>query len=300
MLADALMFSIGFHPRLNRCPTAKEKSTWASQVADGWRIQTLDFQGLVQFFGEGNGHSACFPTGRRGAKDDVYTAIMTLDFDSGISPREVLYEFPYNHILVHSSRSVPEHPRFHIMLPMQNHVTSSYVYKELWSRLDLPADGSSGSMVRFYYGGTDMTYKDNGFFLNPANFFIEPPPPPVQYAPYEETGSIVDDWRQTLIGSGWCEVRSSGDGSLWRRPGKDSGVSGQFFGDASLFHCYTSSAPPLQAGRSYRPITLFAELCCGGDFGKAREESLNLVLPADWPHLCIPPEWVELFLPLGS
>jgi len=65
---------------------------------------------------------------------------------------------------------------------------------------------------------------------------------------------------------GWARV--AGDGSTWRRPGKNSGTSATFSRDHNRFYCWTTSTA-FEAPSAYRPFAVFAVLECAGDFHEA-------------------------------
>lgn len=80
------------------------------------------------------------------------------------------------------------------------------------------------------------------------------------------------DWFDLLDKAGWTELGGDDETSLWKRPGKtDAGASaslGFCKGDeeVSLFHVFSTSAHPLEGGRTYSASAVFAHLFCGGDF----------------------------------
>lgn len=77
-------------------------------------------------------------------------------------------------------------------------------------------------------------------------------------------------WHSVLEPHGWEDVRTIGDKTYWRRPGKkDGGIS------ATTGHCgtklwvFSSSAPPFEAERAYNKFSAFGLLNHGGDYQAA-------------------------------
>ena len=82
---------------------------------------------------------------------------------------------------------------------------------------------------------------------------------------YDDRG----DFPGLLRKHGWT---SPGGGSTrWRRPGKPHGVSATLNEVPGRFHVFTSSAAPLEAGKTYRPWHVFAILEHSGDFKAAAQ-----------------------------
>jgi putative DNA primase/helicase len=76
------------------------------------------------------------------------------------------------------------------------------------------------------------------------------------------------DSRADLERHGWRYVRPGARGELWRRPGKDRGVSATRFPDGSLY-VFSSNAGPFEIEREYKPFSIRAMLDHGGDFTAA-------------------------------
>jgi uncharacterized protein (DUF927 family) len=73
------------------------------------------------------------------------------------------------------------------------------------------------------------------------------------------------DSRADLERHGWRYVRPGPLGELWRRPGKDRGVSATRFADGSLYD-FSSNGAPFEPGRVYKPFSIRALLDFAGDF----------------------------------
>jgi P4 family phage/plasmid primase-like protien len=69
---------------------------------------------------------------------------------------------------------------------------------------------------------------------------------------------------------GWTHIGYRGDVGLWRRPGKNRGLSATSnYAGSDLFFPWTSSAAPLEPERSYTRFGLYAALEHNGDFKAA-------------------------------
>ena len=78
--------------------------------------------------------------------------------------------------------------------------------------------------------------------------------------------NVKTDPAEMLRSAGW----TTRNGSHWTRPGKESGVSGTLGVTADKqFWCWSSSAAPLEANKSYNPFALFASLYHSGDYALA-------------------------------
>lgn len=80
-------------------------------------------------------------------------------------------------------------------------------------------------------------------------------------------------WHEVLEPHGWEAIRTIGDKTYWRRPGKkDGGIS------ATTGHCgtklwvFSSSAAPFEAERAYNKFSAYGLLNCGGDYATAARE----------------------------
>lgn len=80
-------------------------------------------------------------------------------------------------------------------------------------------------------------------------------------------------WDEVLDPLGWEAVETSGEVTLWRRPGKSDGVSATTnYGGSDLLHVFSTSCDPLEAGESYQKFAVFALTRFDGDFGRAAKE----------------------------
>jgi archaellum biogenesis ATPase FlaH len=77
------------------------------------------------------------------------------------------------------------------------------------------------------------------------------------------------DHRPVLEAHGWRYLFHRGSVEYWRRPGKDTGVSGTWgYAGEPLFHCFTTSTE-LESGKSYSLFALYTTLEHGGDYSRA-------------------------------
>lgn len=82
---------------------------------------------------------------------------------------------------------------------------------------------------------------------------------------YDDRG----DFPGLLRKHGWTSL--GGGNTRWRRPGKTHGVSATLNEVPGRFHVFSSSAAPLEAGKTYRPWHVFAILAHSGDFKAAAQ-----------------------------
>jgi hypothetical protein len=90
----------------------------------------------------------------------------------------------------------------------------------------------------------------------------------------ERPGDIYNQrvsWDAILERHGWTFVRSIGDTSYWRRPGKTSGSISATTGHGGrdMVHVFTSNAPPLKPDTGYTKFTALTMLDFHGDFDAA-------------------------------
>lgn len=77
-------------------------------------------------------------------------------------------------------------------------------------------------------------------------------------------------WREILRPHGWEEVRSVGDTTYWRRPGKtDRGISATTGFCSDMFYTFSSNAAPFESGRAYNKFSVYTHLSHGSDFSRA-------------------------------
>ena len=68
---------------------------------------------------------------------------------------------------------------------------------------------------------------------------------------------------------GWTKTAATPKSTLWRRPGKSKGNSGELHNDGQ-FQCYSTSVAELETeGKQYKAFTLLTALKFGGDFAMA-------------------------------
>jgi predicted P-loop ATPase len=82
-------------------------------------------------------------------------------------------------------------------------------------------------------------------------------------------------WDEIMRPAGWTPVRSRGDITHWRRPGKDDkGISATTGvpGVGGKLYVFSSNAAPFQSQRAYGKFSAYAWLHHGGDFANAARE----------------------------
>lgn len=83
-----------------------------------------------------------------------------------------------------------------------------------------------------------------------------------------------------LLSGGWVEMFKKGDVSYLCRPGKDKGVSATFgYVAPGVLYVFSSNASPFEAGRAYKPFSVFAELAHGGNYKKAAAALYGELVP---------------------
>jgi hypothetical protein len=76
------------------------------------------------------------------------------------------------------------------------------------------------------------------------------------------------DCEQVLRNHGWTMQYERAGKRYYRRPGKDEGISGDFWPEKRWFSVFTTSSE-FEANKAYSPAGVFAMLECGNDFSKA-------------------------------
>ena len=86
---------------------------------------------------------------------------------------------------------------------------------------------------------------------------------------YNQRGDV-----ETLLQKhGWKLLTRSGGRGLWRRPGKDKGISATSnYADRGLFYPFSTSAAPFEAKKGYKGFSVYAMLEHNGDFAAAARE----------------------------
>src|SRR5262245_36550336 len=139
---------------------------------------------------------------------------------------------------------------------------------------------SSGKLYRLVNGDLkaipEITADEREILLDCARSFnerVKPEPvstngaPPSGLRPGDDYNARGDS-RSDIDRHGWQYVKQGARGELWRRPGKDRGVSATRFPDGSLY-VFSSNAEPFEIERAYAPFSIRAWLDYGGDFGAA-------------------------------
>jgi Bifunctional DNA primase/polymerase, N-terminal len=76
-------------------------------------------------------------------------------------------------------------------------------------------------------------------------------------------------WPDILLPHGWRVVVHRGEVTLWRRPGKNHGISATTGHCGDRLYVFSSNAYPFEPERAYSKFAAFTLLNCGGDFIKA-------------------------------
>jgi hypothetical protein len=80
---------------------------------------------------------------------------------------------------------------------------------------------------------------------------------------YDNQPEAIDEMKSALLDTGWKELREG----LWRRPGKDKGISATLGKVApNVFYCFTSNGHPFQQNSGYTPFQIVGLLKYNGDF----------------------------------
>jgi len=83
----------------------------------------------------------------------------------------------------------------------------------------------------------------------------------------------TDDVKNMLIDAGWHLVSEQSNGrQLWRRPGKNRGISATYNSIPNKFYVFTSNAYPFEAERSYDNFAIYSLLNTNGDFKDAAKD----------------------------
>jgi hypothetical protein len=100
---------------------------------------------------------------------------------------------------------------------------------------------------------------------NPKEFGLSP------FEDYNKRGDVV----QLLEQHGWKTIRENSERIYFRRPGKDTGTSGDILKEKMWFSVFTTSSL-FDPQKAYLPYAVFAMLECNGDFTQAAKKLLDL------------------------
>lgn len=147
--------------------------------------------------------------------------------------------------------------------------------------------------LRFY------SYDADAYFNHAAKplqaYYTPPPPTPVKYRqpsfyatdkPIWEQYNETTDFESILQKHGWEICGKKGRKTYYTRPGKSEGISAEFdpvaswtdkrtgvhYDNVPMFHVYSSSANPFEAGRGYSPFMVYAVLEHGGNLSEAAKK----------------------------
>lgn len=93
------------------------------------------------------------------------------------------------------------------------------------------------------------------------------------------------DHKAILLNAGWKQGNDRGQVETWIRPGKERGLSGTFNHIPGKFHCFSSSAYPLDSGKTYSPFALKAILEHNGDFSATAKSLIEMGFGSARPKL---------------
>jgi len=123
-----------------------------------------------------------------------------------------------------------------------------------------------------------LSHEVDELFLTAARSLSEIKKEAPTFSPSGFSGlDVADELREqgveeVLTRHGWTYVKEYNGDALWRRPGKDYGVSGVLHPETQMFYVYTSNAAPLEPGQTYTPLQLIAALEYGGDQSEAARD----------------------------
>ena len=123
-----------------------------------------------------------------------------------------------------------------------------------------------------------LSHEVDELFLTAARSLSEIKKEAPTFSPSGFSGlDVADELREqgveeVLTRHGWTYVKEYNGDQLWRRPGKDYGVSGVLHPETQMFYVYTSNAAPLEPGQTYTPLQLIAALEYGGDQSEAARD----------------------------
>ena len=146
-------------------------------------------------------------------------------------------------------------PREAFLIPGLYDLEKTFTFELLESILPPEEQAERKPIKRIIGAGDGATVQDDNWELLPGSDF-----------------NARAKWADVLP-AGWAQAGVRGDLEYWRRPGKKAGISATIgYKGADIFHCFTSSAPPLEAGTGYTKFGMYAVCHCDGDFTKAAKE----------------------------
>lgn len=244
----------------------------------------------------------------RGNAGVLSLSCFVADVDDGTPPAALLERWEGLAWCLHSTHSsTSERPKWRVVFPLARSVPASE-WSSTWRRLthhlmDGHNDAATKDPARIHYlpaapperFGEAFADGQDGAALDPAAF-ADPPeieaadrlvafqrrkPPADRIGAPAQAGADYNAHAQAvevvgmLTGAGWRVERERGGAIYLTRPGKHSGVSGVVgwpTDPAPMFYCFTSSAPPFEAGKTYDAFGVHARLIHGGDFREAARD----------------------------
>ncbi|MCL5991393.1 MAG: bifunctional DNA primase/polymerase [Bacteroidetes bacterium] len=88
---------------------------------------------------------------------------------------------------------------------------------------------------------------------------------------FNKRGDIANELKDV----GWTLVKCQGNKELWRRPGKEKGISATFNFIKDKFYCFTSNGHPFEMGKAYDKFAVHTILYYNGDFKESAKELLR-------------------------
>ncbi|MCU0414179.1 MAG: bifunctional DNA primase/polymerase, partial [Ignavibacteriaceae bacterium] len=82
---------------------------------------------------------------------------------------------------------------------------------------------------------------------------------------FNEQGDVSGELKEF----GWTLVGYQGNKELWRRPGKEKGISATFNYIKDKLYCFSTNSFPFESGRTYDRFAVYTLLKHGGDFREA-------------------------------
>ena len=134
-----------------------------------------------------------------------------------------------------------------------------------------------------------ITEEDRALMFQVArslNRYVAPPKPPITRIPRKaiRRGLVGDrfneeaPWDDILVPMGWERESESGNVVYWRKPNSLRGSHHATTGYGSkedVFYCFSTNAPPFEAGESYNKFACFTLLNFQGDY-KASAQALQV------------------------
>lgn len=224
---------------------------------------------------------------------------LTFDFDSGVTPEEILPHFEgFEYVAYTSWSNSPELSKWRLVLPLATPVEASR-WKAFWAAARAHfgvemSDKACKDPVRMYYlpshhdqnEGVKFSVRNVGRWLEPELVPALPEPEKKQRPAVQAEGQLTpwDDFdkrgsiAELLEKNGWEYVGHGGRGESWRHPAATADLSATILPAdeerPELLHVFTSSTV-FEADKQYSPYAVYTHLVHGGDFSEAARQLLK-------------------------